>query len=894
MIESKSYLRKFMMIGAGASALALGIASTAIAQEADPGETDARTLDVVSVTGVRGSLKRAIDIKRNAGSVVDAIAAEDIGKFPDQNLAESLQRITGVSISRARGEGSRVTVRGLGTGFNLTTLNGNTTTSASSDVNGNGGRDFAFDVLPSELVSGIEVYKSPTADLNEGSLGALVNISTAKPFDSPGLQIAASGAAGYSALPDAWDPKLSGLISNTFANDTFGVLLAASFSERQIRQDSFIGNGHSFLSDALTADLGLAAGENPLSLSQVNFGTLLNNRERLGLAGVLQFRPTPSLEIALEAFHSDLEETGNAASLQVQPNQGGTNYQGVVQNGVLVGSSGDSINGNTRLVITNGNDNFVFPGENTFTNFALSGEWDNGGSLTASAKVYTTESESTYVFERYFLNFDTGAFTYDQSNVGDVPTLTLPGVDFSDPATYSIPNFLGVPVLGEEEESGFQIDFDYETSLGAVKSLEFGAQKKVRERFQDRDLFFSGLAGVPLPSGIELIEDSLGGSNLNTGAFPSDFVFGDINQVRDALLPGGIDFLSDFDTFLYTIEEDVTAAYLKANYEFDTQMPISGNVGLRLVNTQQTSSGLSQVLVGVDPSNPDLPLFSDEVQNVSEENNYTDLLWSANLKADLSDDLVMRVSGARVLARPPVSQLAPTLTSINLVNGTLGQGNPALDPFRANQFDATLEWYFNDVGSLSGGVFFKDVETLVVIQGEAEEILPGVNVTVTQPRNIDGGAVYGFEVAYQNQFTNLPGILSGLGVIANYTWVDSDINFENSFVDEGIGLVGSSEHNLNLVGFYEKDGISARLAYNYRTDFLERTVGLAGNPEYVDAFGQLDAQASYDINDNFTAFVEATDITEETLFRYSNNDPLQIRALTNTGARYFFGVRYRY
>ena len=847
-----------------------------------------RELEEIVVTGIRASLQRAADVKRDADSVVDAIVAEDIGKFPDQNLAESLQRISGVSISRVRGEGSRVSVRGLGTGFNLTTLNGNGAVSASSDVNGNGGRDFAFDVLPSELVSGIEVYKSPQADLNEGSLGATVNIKTARPLDNPGFKIGGSLVSTYSELPDEFDPKGSFFISGSNTDDTFGALLSVSHSERSIRQDSVIINGHQFANPDLTTALGGDPNNPPLVASQVNIGIADNTRERTGVGGALQWRPTDNLELVYSGFVSELEETGIASSIQFNPTAGTGAATGAITNGTVT-SLVDNVGGPRQNVVTNGNDNFSFPGTNDFQSHSLEASWDIDGGWNIGARAYFTESESEYVFERYQARFEQvgGLVSYDQSGIGQVPSVAFSGVDLSNPATFAISQIIEVPVLGDEDETGFQIDVDKELGGGFFSSFEFGLQTKTREREQNRELailnFGDSADFVPLPasiSGLSLPNDLLSGSSPQI----SGATFGTINDVFDLVMPGGLGERIQLTGNFYQVEEEVDAAYVKLNFESEWgETPVSGNLGLRYVDTSQTSRGIGAQITGVDTVSGEVTFEGGA--NIVETNDYDNLLWSLNVKADFNEKLVGRFSAASVIARPPISALAPAITNINPVNGTLTSGNPELEPFEANQFDITLEWYFNDFGYLSGGIFYKDVETLVVSEGGPEEVIPGVVLIATQPRNVDGVTIEGFELSYQQQFAN------GFGLVANYTYQDNDANFENPFVPGGIGLVGASQDNVNLVGFYETERFSARLAYNYRSDFLERTIGLSGNPEYVDDYGQWDAQVSYDINDSLTVFVDAVDITGEELFRFSNNNPLQLRAITETGARYSIGIR---
>ncbi|WP_339725151.1 TonB-dependent receptor [uncultured Paraglaciecola sp.] len=875
---------------------ALFTTTVASAQESEQIK-EKEEVEVIQVTGMVGSLIKSMGEKRTASSVVDVISSEDMGKFPDQNLAESLQRVSGVSISRARGEGSRISVRGLGTGFNLVTLNGATATSASSDVNGNGGRDFAFEVMPANLISGIEVYKSSMADLNEGSLGASVNIKTAHPLDNPGLHMSGSIENAYSELADANDPEASFIFSNTNDDETFGALLALSYSKRSIRQDSFIVNGHIPADDTLTSALGLTPGvDNPMVATDATWGVLENERKRFGIGGSLQFRPTDSIDITYDGFYSDLEEEGNAASINMQPmTAGNNNTTGTVTNGVVTSLAGDRLNSTYSILnVSNGNDNIVFPGNNKFQNHDLNATWYLTDALEMDAKVYYSKSESFYDFKRYQANFvdATGAYSYDQSNIGDVADLDFAGVDFSDPSIYQINQLLGVDVVGDEDEKGVQFDFNLNIGGDLIESVEFGVQKKVRERTQSRDLYFSGPDNVAYPDSIDLRPYPSDILSFSSAEFPRNVIYSDFAAVEDALTDGGIPFDSSLTAFSYNIKEDVLAAYAKANFVSSVaDVPVSGNVGLRYVDTDQTSNGLSQVLLGVDPENRDLPIFSDDTQPISETNDYSNWLWSLNVKADLTDKVVARFSAANVMSRAPVSRLAPAITSLNIPNGTMGKGNPQLKPFEATQYDLTLEWYFSDLGALTAGLFLKDVNTLVKIEGLEEEIADGIVLNVTKPVNAEGVTIKGLELAYQQQFTSLPGWASGLGMIVNYTYTDNDAYFEHQYVAEGTGLVGASEDNFNIVAFYEDETFSARIGYNYRSEFLEREVGLNANAEYVDAYGQVDAQASYEINDHISLYVNATDITNETLFRYSNNNPNQTRAITQTGARYSVGVR---
>ena len=887
--EEKPVKKEKLSLLAKAALFVLGVSIGQGATAQDVGsQAQAGEIEEIVVKGIKRSIQDALNNKRDASNIVDGISAEDFGKLPDQNLAESLQRITGVSINRVRGEGSRISVRGLGTNFNRVEINGRSGVSATSDFSGGGGRDFSFDVLPAQLVSAIEVYKSPTADMNEGGVGGTVNIKTVRPLDLGKRVLSSSVSGTYSELSDTFDPTVSVLGSNVFAGGSLGALVTASWSDRDLRQDGYVANGFSNIGSLAAANAGVA----PVGPNQSLYSYLENNRERFGIAGALQWQPTDELLVSFDAYYAKLDETGTSVLPTIDFRRGVTDITNLTTsaNNTLTSISGTNIAQPSTINVTNGNDNFTFPGETDFGTYGLNVDW-NRDAWNVNGDVYYSRSTVDYPFERYFADYpNPDPFSYDFTS-SRVPVVDFPAVDFTDPASFTIRNGLGVDITATEKEIGFRLDLEREIDHSIVTSIEFGGQYKERDREQDRNLLFGNTNGAPYPMSVDTRLTPAGFLSEVSGNFARQYVFANPVALNDFFFPDGIPFNSEFETFDFTLKEQVSSFHFKTNFASEIgSVPFDGNIGLRVVRTEQTSFGRVANPVGIDPAGPEV-IFGPSVPTTVERT-YSDLLWSANIKFELEEDFYLRFAAAEVMARPPTEFLSPATTASNGALRTITLGNPQIDPFRATQVDMSLEWYFADAGAIVLAAFYKDIDTFVTRTTTLEDLLddPASLFEVTRPVNGEGGDVFGLELAYQQQFTFLPGPFDGLGTILNFTWVDSSVTIENAANNQEFSLEGLSDINYNAILYYEKYGFSGRLAYNYRSDFLERASGVGGNSEFFEEYGQLDFGLAYDFNTHYTVFVEGINVLDEEVVR-TDGLPDRLRSLLFTGPRFNVGIR---
>lgn len=906
-----------VMVTAVSSALALG-AGTAAAQD---------VLEEVVVVGIKGSLSRAMDIKRDSASVVDSISAEDIGKFPDLNIAESLQRVPGVSIDRVAGEGRQVTVRGFGPQFNTVLVNGRQIATYS------GGREFNFDIFATELVSGADVFKSGRANRQEGGIGATINLKTARPFDNPGLQTAFSLKGMYETLSEETAPAASVIVSNTFADDTVGVMLAYSRQERRVQNNVIAtagwrpGQTISNIRDGVIASNAFI----PRNWDQI---VDLQDRTRDNLAVSLQFAPSEDLTITLDGFASQFEidsevtdlaswfEPDRVGSATIDP-ETGTLLNFTQEIGLHQGSGNPA----TDFVSTTRN------AEDTNTyGFGINARWDINDQLTANFDVSTSEAENDRAGrDRFNVVGIINNYTFD--GTGGTPTVAHDG--FGGGALPDINltrlhyNEEGNRPSDEDEITEFKVDFQFTPDSQTFTEANFGIYRQEREKSQfqvfGNQCQFCGY-GTPAPV------DTLGirpftANNFFSGLIDTFYTY-DGDAYVQFLADQGFPIVPTLQNNRYTINEDITSVYLDFVFEAEFgDMPVTVNVGARYAETDidvgAIQSGISDVVALTD-----LTLFANRfgpADNISLGSDYSDILPSLNVKLDLTDDMVLRFAAYDSLTRPTMSQLSPatTFNEPRRQNLTAQGGNPALTPFSAQNFDISFEWYYSDDSMASIAFFQKEVEDFIVtlvgeetftltdrvgpdfrcsdalcepgalidptdptrdIVATTEELNGATEVyQVSRPQNGDEAEVTGFEVALTHVFDN------GFGIQANATFVDSDAQVDadstQRFALEGLG------DSQNVVLFYETNRWQARVAWNNRDDFLQLLDnGFNGEPVNTDAYAQVDISGSYNFNDNLTFFFEGINITEEER-RQTGRFPNQVFSIVDNGARYAIGVR---
>mgnify|MGYP000070345570 CR=1 FL=1 len=840
-------------------------------------------LEEIVVTGSYSrSLQSAIDAKRNAPSVTDAIIAEDIGQFPAQNIAEALQRVTGVSIVRDRGEGVYVRVRGLGSNFQVTTLN-NRTMAVNENVRTSGqfGRQFRFDTLPAELVSAVEVIKSPTAALDEGAIGGTVNVKSFRPLDLGETKFTTSTRASHAELADETDPRLSALANWVNNDGTFGLLVSSAYAERSLRQDRALNFGWTEVAEGIDTDGDGARDSGPLITPGGIRPTLeLEDRERLGLSTALQWRPSEDLDINLDILYVDQEvqydEFTYSADYDYDSLVPGS---AVIRSGALVGGSVE--NGSVQI----GRESSGIHDENLA--IGLNAKWQLGNWGISSDLFHSTaDSEDSDPIRRTrfrvtdAIGFD---FLFPRVDGDSVPSIRYTDADLTDPAQWPGRRLEWRTIRAEDEEQSIQLDASRDIDFAWVN--EFVTGVKLRERSRDyfrRDLRLTdGFEGVTFDESYFTdfpASDFLGDAS---GSLPQVWLIPDESRFWSDW-PAGEDLAAELTSGdlrnSYHIEESIRSAYAMLN--MDSQLgtlPLRGNIGVRVAQTEQVSSGHANV--------------DGEATPVRFSNDYTDVLPSLNFALDIRDNLVSRVAAAKVITRPDLQDMAPRLTFNSGDILTATGGNPNLEPFEAWQYDATLEWYPQEGTALTAGVFYKDISTFIQTQVSDLEF-NGEVYRLTSKVNGSNADVSGLELAYQQIFHQLPAPFDGLGVQANYTYTDSNAVYVDG--DERIEgeLEDVAKNSYNLTAFYEKDSLALRFSYSWRDGVLNQIGTNSLATENNAEFGSLDFSASYDINDAVSVFMEGINITNEVQQQFVDGD--EFRSYTDYGRTFVLGARMTY
>lgn len=979
-MKNRSVFNKKSLATAIASLALTGLSGAAMAQ------SDADIEEVV-VTGIKGSLERAMDIKRNARGVVDAISAEDIGKFPDTNLAESLQRISGVSIDRSNNEGSKITVRGFGSDFNLVTLNGRQMpTIGRAGGSNDQSRSFEFSNLASEGVSGVEVFKTFSATRASGGIGSLVNIKTARPLDNPGFKASVGAKAVMDTTNEIGDdvtPEFSGIFSNTFADDTIGVAIFGSHQERDSRAvNADIANWRNNLSvnpDADITDNRSDPSGNTYYPRNFGYGIDDISRERTNGQLVLQYAPTDTIKTTLDYTYSKVDYTALNTGVGIwYSDTGATLTEGTIdKNGtfVRVTEAGEDYASNIRL-----NESET---ENKSIGFNV--EWDVTDNLNVRLDVHDSSGLNQGVGRGHDAFLILGAKeiefkTYDATAGKDIPDMDIKflangnGVVNGLPTAASYDSLFGQSGtnINESDVTQFQIDATWKNSDDSgITSIDFGvANAEIENRWRS---FNTGQIAAGWYGGNQdLWPDDMFSEEKLVGIMPSfsgggssipfyhtwDFDRGIAIAEQEWATPGGstrpwgfgnVPMRADTSgdpVVDHRVSEETTSAYVQfnSNGEF-SGMPLAISTGLRYEETDVIANSFVQDPTQLVWKNP-----TEWGRNLASDSTYTAVggdydVWLPSFDASLevTDDVVARMSFSQSITRPTLGAMIGTVSVTDRPkpgerSGTAG--NPDLLPFTANNFDISAEWYYDDASYVSAGFFFKQVDNFIVNQFFAQTVgnlrdpqagpraqnaianletagLPLTDVNLFNQMNINAGAavgseitqvdgdplatfnmstpvnleeakLYGWELAGQHVFGN-----SGFGVIANLTLVSGDLNVDNASTDFQFVLPGLSD-SANLIGFYDRDGLQARIAYNWRDTFLNG-VGENNTPYYTEEFGQVDVSVSYDLPmvDGLTVFVEGinvTDSSQRVYARYEN----QFKSAYQYGARYNLGVRYNF
>jgi len=920
-------------------------------------------VEEVIVSGQRKSIETAQAIKKESAQIVDSIAADDLGKLPDRSVTDLLSRLPGVSVNsfvslgdpeHFSGEGSGVAVRGLT--HVQGALNGRESFSA------NGGRTLSFEDVPTELMAGVDIYKNPTSDMIEGGLAGIVNLRTKMPFDSEGQVIGATLGANYGDFVEETDPAGSLLYSNNWETEIgkVGFLVDFAHSEVSTRTDSIFKRPFFTRTDAPGH-----AGEEMYVPRGADYRTQDFNRERNGSYLALQWAPNDTLETYFTVFNSQYDFQWHEDAIFVENDP------------LLVVPSADSVYDENNIFesgrltspaqggIPMGADIMLNDGTSETTDYSVGASWtpdENWKFDTAFQYVKATNQNlgSTIATQVYVPYLDV-----DYS--GEYPSITADNAYLADPSHYNWGFTMDNHTDNVAEQYAFNVDAEYTVDDSLIKAVKVGT--RLTDRSADNigttnwsAVYQSWMKGwaqyggyLPDDQPIPTIQDS---SLIHLNTF-ENFFKGNTAQPAGVLapivdlalgFPQSYQELHDSAVYLpvdasqpvsatnpyryvyvptnlddpkYRNEqaEKTAALYTSISWGFDDlALPVDGNVGVRVVQTDSVASGYL-----VYPNRA--PFGTGESEPLDAKNSYTNVLPTMNLRVQITNDLFYRFAAGKAIVRPAFWQMQayqtlnaaqkdgtpsgepPSVANTNFTSSS--DSNPYLKPIKANQFDMSLEWYFNDHGGMAHiNAFTKDLEGFYRKE-TIEEVYGGITYDVTRPINTGSATIEGVEIGYNQFFDMLPSPFDGFGIQTNYTYIDSSTKVGASVQPKDtdgstygdLPYEGLSQDTFNFTALYEKGDWSTRLAYNYRSEYL-MSVGANGYngstggidwklPVYQKGRYQLDGSVNYKVTDNITLSLEVNNITEQDTQTYAD----QNAAGDSSGAffvndrRYAFTVR---
>ena len=878
--------------------------TTGIARQSD---TDVASPDEIVVSGYRQSLKIAQDYKRMAVGTEDDILAQDIGAFPDLNLAESLQRVPGVTITRDSGEGRQITLRGLGPDFVRTQLNGmevlgNTASGMDNRGAVSRSRSFDFSLFASELFNRVSVQKSYSAEQDEGGIAGTVGLYTAKPFDYPGAKFVISAKGQTNSQTSGVTPRVVALASDRWGD--FGALVSVAYSQIKNNEYGYRNWGWGFVKyapanigpniDPQTAAL-LESGKvfAPQAESPSSWWT---DRRRLGVTSALQYHPGDRFKLDVDLLYGRMWDYRNDFAIAAAGTNALTAGNGGTINGGQIIQSATIVD-NTLLAATYDNINqrsehHIVRNHTDFYQGVANASWKATDRLTFTALGgYERSSFRQPEFDKVFMESKAGSFGFD--NTTSEPTNTY-GIDVTDPSQWALQRL-------DTQENAITNTYANGKLAGAWKfnttsTIKFGGEYKhfTNSGYQYNNKVFHNPNNQDTP-----IPDNLKEVIGVDSQIP--YIVGDVDGVYNLIgdprvlgpkyLQAGTDF---------RVDEKTWSGF--AQYDLDTYvfgMRLRANAGVRYYSTDLTSTGhLSTVVNGVTVLEP-----------VSVTSNSHGWLPAANLALSLSKDLIARLSIDRNVNRPGLSDLEAAGSITTRPNGgSVSFGNPLLKPYKATSVEGSLEYYMGGEGFASIGFFYKHMDSFItsktrsipysqtglplslLIQGEDANTM----FDVSQPINGPGANIKGVEVALQHDFTFLPGVLKHLGATVNGTWFDGhqQVDIQTNGVDTfyTLPLFNLSKWAFNATLYYENSVWGVRVSDAYRSKYATGSgIGNIGDG-YKDT-NNVDFQAHYNINPHLKVVVEGINLTNQAIQQVANVFGAQQPEVYTTSGRIFtFGV----
>ncbi len=841
----------------------------------------------VVVTGTRASLAKSRERKRDATIVMDSITAEDLGRFPDDNVADSLSHISGISVTRTHGgEGQYVNVRGLGPAYSIVTLN-NRILATDGD-----GREFAFDVLPSETISGADVMKSADASQLEGSIGGAINLRSARPLDTPGFRSNWRIESDYNDLSRKWGGKISGVVKDTFDNNRVGLQLGVVYGRSKTRSDTLNEFSYTVLPGSLDA------GGNPVASSDgrdliapccFSFGTLEQEKKRAAVSGAVEWKPNKDVRMVFDVLATRLDAPAYGYNQAYFVDYAEQRWSDVVIKDNLVQSM--TIHGITPEIINRTDNRVVNSGQ-----VGWNGEWKVTDDLKLTGDVYRSKAKRNSGGKNSWVVAGIpGDHTGYYSVTNGLPNIRVTLEDGRDLAAAS-------PTLGnsdyalhwaqldgtniEDTVDGASIAGKLKLDVGPLSSLQFGVNNTKRSKTRDT---VDNLDNACNYCNYQYTFADLGANVISTftparlmrnagGSYPATMARFDIpayfaslkaldgKPVYDALgNPTGEVYDSSkmnpvfSPTSSYDVTEKTFATYLSADLNGDNWF---GNVGVRWVRTRTNSSSAVRNVISVVDLTPNDPTSSPTVtrseptpENVSGK--YSKLLPSANFGWWIRSDLLARAAASKAMSRPSLDQLAPLTTdgSVSRIWEVNVQGDAHLKPVEANQGDLSLEWYYNPRSMLTAAVYYKNISNFVTYKrDEGVDIgVPDQLYAVIHPINGDGARVRGLELGLQHLFTN------GFGVNYKYSYTKTKTKIDGEDAGPLEGVPRSAQSAALL---YEDDRINAQIAIDYTGRNIEVRDSYGGLSKVAEPLRWVSASVAYNLTKSVSVFIEGKNLSD--------------------------------
>ena len=925
---SVSFLSLFAASGAAAQTAAPPTdAAPSGAIKPAPSDNGQDGVQDVVVTGIRASQQASIEAKRQSSVIADIISAEDIGKFPDKNVAEALQRVPGIVINREFGEGERVSLRGTAPNLTKTLVNGHNIATADWFLLDqlSATRSFNYLTLPAEIVGQLDVYKSSQADVEEGGIGGTINVHTRHPLDLPRWSVNASVQGVYSERSDKFDPQASGLLSWKNDAGTFGVLIGGVYQKRRIRRDGVEVLGYQNYDVAPTITVAPPAGSpagtpstivaNPqynAALVGTQYGSLIGSalfrqkRERYGGNIELQFKPTDDLEIVATGLYSrfnadNVNQNYLAWTSNAIGGGGGISNATVVDGTIVKGRVTSSAGGTTGRAVVY--DTFVREAFAETYSGDLDLTWRTAGDGVLHVKGgYTRAKGAT---SRQYLDEGGAPGAFDFDLTGRTPQVTFIGVDPTVPNDL-IYDFSNISSAGNiDKEKYAYVDFEQPVG-GPISAIKVGG------KYTDHDRTSNLLQTTynPFFTGLTCGGRACLSSDFASGSLPDDYLkniaeagtLTNYYNVDPKLVQQILEAQPDANkvrvvnpTSTYAVNEKTYGGYVMVKVGEPQVQGLHANIGLRVVRTDQTSSGF---LLGVSPDTPGAqsnPFGTFAPTRV--KRHYTDFLPAVNVWFDLSSQAVLRLGAGRTIARPDYTDIVPQV-SLNVGALSGSGGDPSVDRYQSDDYNLSLEFYPDRETIFAGALYYKNIANYIVNR-TTQEIFPVQTTTpnlqrctiadatqnlynclfdINRRSNGAGGHNFGVEVQASRR------IWGPFGAILNYTYSDAKS-------DSGDAIPGNSKHSLNATGYFENEWLSARVSYNYRSKFfinIDRASPL--NQASTDT---LDASLNLKLTDNIALTADAVNLTNTKIRQFSGTET-RFRSLYDNGRIFYAGARVKF